>query len=167
MAASASTRSSRSVLLPSIPELFNPNFLDVLVPEQAPSNGPQIKAQVGRSNPMIDALKSTIRRVLTENLAPAYSGTDSETVNAFSGINRYTTRAQLDRSLQNSWKEDANLTLKIIWNLRSIHDGKGEKETFYRSVPLIFEPISTYSILLHAGPSAGFTTTTRELPFPT
>ena len=136
MAATLATCSSRSILLPSIPELFNPNFLDVLVPEQLPTGSePQIQAQATPSNPMIDALKSTSRQILTENMAPAYSGTDSATVNAFSGINRYTTRVELDAFLKNSWKEDANLTLRIIWNLRSIHDGKSEKEAFYRSVP--------------------------------
>jgi len=51
-------------------------------------------AQAARSH-LIDALKSTVCQVLTENLVPAYSGTDSETVNAFSGIHRYTTCAQL------------------------------------------------------------------------
>jgi len=152
MAASLAARSSsRSFLLPSIPELFNPNFLDALVPEQAPiSNEPQVQLHAAPSNLMIDALKSTGRQILTENMAPAYSGTDSATVNAFSGINRYTTRAQLNSFLRNSWKEDANLTLRIIWNLRSIHDGKGEKEVFYRSVPpfhRIFDSFLTYSIL--------------------
>lgn len=41
---------------------------------------------------------------------------------------------KVDRFLGSAWEEDPNLTLRIIWNTRSIHDGKGEKELFYRYV---------------------------------
>jgi hypothetical protein len=34
--------------------------------------------------------------------------------------------------LAKAWEEDPSLTLRIIWNTRSIHNGKGDKELFYR-----------------------------------
>jgi len=35
--------------------------------------------------------------------------------------------------LRKSWEADALLTVKIIFNLRSIHEGKSEREGFYRA----------------------------------
>lgn len=39
----------------------------------------------------------------------------------------------IDSVLARAWAEDPALTLKIIWNTGSIHDGKGDKELFYRA----------------------------------
>ncbi|KAF9525012.1 hypothetical protein CPB83DRAFT_860409 [Crepidotus variabilis] len=136
--ASTSARaSSRSVSLPVVPELLNPNFLDALLP--AKPTTPKDLTEVSSSNPMMEALKASSQRTLTANGAAAFSGTDSPTVDAFSSLSQYTSPPDLHRQLEKAWVEDANLTLRIIWNLRSIHDGKGEKEAFYRAFGWLYD----------------------------
>lgn len=135
MASSASSSSHLS-LLPAIPELLNPNFLDVLVPAKPVRTLATTTTTSPVTNPMMDALKSTTRHTYTANAAPAYSSTDSATLDAFSSISSHSKWGDMESYLENAWKEDSNLTLRIIWNLRSIHDGKGEKESFYRLVPV-------------------------------
>jgi hypothetical protein len=131
-AASTIATSSQNVTLPFIAELYNPNYLDILLPvsrnakSNSPAPGPTPK------NAMIDALKSTAHQTLTENAAMAYSSTLVATLDAFQGLTRYTFSKEVDKYLSSSWSEDQDMTLRIIWNLRSIHDGKGENEVFYR-----------------------------------
>ncbi len=133
--ATLASSSSHLALLPAIPELLNPNFLDVLVPAK-PVQTTVASVTSPVTNPMMDALESTSRHTHTTNAAPAYSGTDSATLDAFSSISGRTKWGDMESYLENAWMEDSNLTLRIIWNLRSIHDGKGEKESFYRLVPV-------------------------------
>ena len=141
VAAPSVFNSSRSVLLPTIPELHNPNFLDILLPVQTKDDAMPVDrmATPTPSNPMIDALKGTSRQTFTEKCAPAFSQTDSALVNAFSGMSRYTYGKGIEGFLENAWKEDADLTMRLIWNLRSIHDGKSEKEAFYRAFGWLYD----------------------------
>lgn len=135
--------SSRPILLPEIAELHNPNFLDILLP--APARSAQNAMQVDREaastshNPMMDALKATSNQTFTANLAPAYSSTLSPTLDAFTGLAPYTFGAQVGKYLDSAWKEDSDLTLRLIWNLRSVPDGKGDKELFYRAFGWLFD----------------------------
>jgi hypothetical protein len=76
--------STQKVTLPNISELYDPNFLDILVPvvdtkhvNVAPTT------PLAPKNPMMDALHSTAHHVFTENHAPAYDSTLSATLNAF------------------------------------------------------------------------------------
>jgi len=70
--------------------------------------------------------------MLTENQSPAYRSTLSPTLDLFSaGYN--IDGVHLHSLLKNSWESDPAVTLRIIYNLRSIHDGKSEKESFYRA----------------------------------
>jgi len=135
--------SSRPILLPEIAELHNPNFLDILLP--APVQSAQHAVQVDSEetstsrNPMMDALKATIHQTFTANFAPAYSSTLSATLDAFTGLAPYTFGTQVGKYLDNAWKEDSDLTLRLIWNLRSIPDGKGDKELFYRAFGWLYD----------------------------
>lgn len=125
------TASERSVTLPAIPELYNKDFLDVLIPgDVALIVDPQ--EVVAPGNPMMEALKATSYQTYIANGARAYSSTLSATLDAFTSLSRYTSQSDMEYYLSRSWEEDPVLTLHIIWNLRSIHDGKGEKEAFYR-----------------------------------
>ncbi|KAF9453719.1 hypothetical protein P691DRAFT_799651 [Macrolepiota fuliginosa MF-IS2] len=74
----------------------------------------------------------------TENLAPAFKSTGSATLDAFNGLNAWSFE-EVNQTLEKSWAEDSYLTLRIIWNIRSIHDGKGEKELFYRSFGWLYD----------------------------
>lgn len=124
------TLSSQDVTLPHIPELYNPSFLDVLVPNR----DVECKSNEGTqdSHPMIDALQANAHQTRTQNHSPAYDSTLSPTLDAFQTLRPWCFGADLDGILKKAWKEDAELTLRIIWNSRSIHDGKNDREVFYQ-----------------------------------
>ncbi|KAI9703471.1 MAG: hypothetical protein M1820_005775 [Bogoriella megaspora] len=71
-------------------------------------------------------------KMLTENADIAYSSTKSSAVDLFQELEKVISGARARELLETSWKDDPDTTLKIIWNARSIHLGKGERETFYR-----------------------------------
>jgi hypothetical protein len=131
--ASAAASTSQTVTLPHIPEVFNPDFLDVLLPPPPPSlsTDGNVGAPVPKSA-FMDALKSVAYHKITENGAPAFSSTLSSTLDAFQSLSVHMDTLTIDGVLGRAWAEDPALTLKIIWNTRSIHDGKGDKELFYR-----------------------------------
>ncbi|KAL0955506.1 hypothetical protein HGRIS_001744 [Hohenbuehelia grisea] len=134
----AAVNSSQNFVLPTIPELFDPNFLDILLP---PAEKAQCEATPGptvASNPMMAALEQTAHQTFTQNMAPAYSSTLSASLDAFQGLSS-AFGTTVDDLLNKSWAEDPNLTMRIIWNLRSIHDGKGDKESFYRAFGWLYE----------------------------
>ena len=113
-------------------ELFDPDFLDVLLPRR-----PAPVTNVGPPTPknaFMDALKSVSHHKLTQNGAPAFSSTLSSTLDAFQSLSSDVVAARIHALLAKSWAEDPALTLTVIWNTRSIHDGKGDKELFYRCV---------------------------------
>ncbi|KAF5388833.1 hypothetical protein D9757_005608 [Collybiopsis confluens] len=138
MSDSALTLTSQKFTIPHIPELFDPNFLNVLLPPPASSNDVLMeesdKVQPVPTNAMMEALQRSANHTFTANGAPALSTTNSPTLDAFLGLHSWIKAPEIDVLLTNSWKEDPGLTLRLIWQLRSIHDGKAEKEGFYRRV---------------------------------
>ncbi|KAJ3872739.1 hypothetical protein F5051DRAFT_444905 [Lentinula edodes] len=129
---------TQKVTIPHIPELYDSKFLDVLLP---PSKD-DVVMDIGTPTPtnaMMDALQATTHHTFTENGAPALSSTGSPTVDAFSGLNSYSNAKNLDVLLTKSWQEDPGLTLRLIWQLRSIHDGKSQKEGFYRAFGWLYK----------------------------
>ena len=145
---SPASATSQIVTLPSLPELFDPNFLDALVPIIQHASVPNADAPEVTPNAMMDALRSTAHQKLTANGAPAFSSTLVPTLDAYIGIRTGIPGKQVDRYLDNAWAEDPNLTLRIIWSTRSIHDGKGEKELFYRYVSYTSSLLYTNLVLL-------------------
>jgi len=129
----AAAASSQNVTVPDIPELYDPNFLDVLIPAEPVTESKKASSSAPK-NPMIDALRATANQTFTENFAPAYSSTYSPTLDAFQFLKDHVSVPKFNAYLKSAWDEDPALTLRIIWNLRSIHDGKGDRETFYRYV---------------------------------
>lgn len=125
-------QTSQTVTLPPIPELFDPNFLDILIPAAEDVPMREGEATKVASNTMMDALRSTAHHKFTANCAPAFSSTLVSTLDAYVGLRTGITGEKVDRHLDNAWAEDPDLTLRVIWSTRSIHDGKGEKELFYR-----------------------------------
>ncbi|CAL1711833.1 unnamed protein product [Somion occarium] len=132
MSTPATFATSQNVVFPAIPELYDSNFLDLLVPRreaEVKEAGPAAQP----SNPMMEALKSTTHRVRTTNNAPTFDSTLSATLDAFNMLRPQSLGSHIYRYLGKAWEEDPELTLRIIWNSRSIHDGKGEKEIFYQA----------------------------------
>ena len=73
---------------------------------------------------MMEALKSTTHQTFTDNAAPAYNSTLSATLDAFQALAPHAKGASVYEHLDKAWAEDPNLTLRMIWNTRSLHDGK-------------------------------------------
>ncbi|KAF8549932.1 hypothetical protein OG21DRAFT_521946 [Imleria badia] len=127
------------VTLPPIPELFDLNFLDTLVPATKDAPMPEAEATEVPSNDMMDVLESTAHQKFTTNNAPTFSSTLVPTLDAYLGLRTGIAEDDVDRYLKNAWVQDPNLTLRIIWSTRSIHDGNGEKELFYQAFGWLFE----------------------------
>ncbi|KAM5441820.1 hypothetical protein MferCBS31731_003080 [Microsporum ferrugineum] len=71
---------------------------------------------------------------LTDNAGVTYASTQSSLVDLFHTLDGKPDEQSLlalAPLLEKAWKEDALVTLKIIWNCRSIHLGKGERSMFY------------------------------------
>ena len=130
------TPSTQTIVLPDIPELYDDNFLDILLPGKGDSLtiDPANTTKPAAVNPVIEALIESSRRTFTENGAPAYNSTNSAILDAFNNLSTHTSSSDVTGYLSKSWIEDPELTLRLIWTLRSIPDGKGLKETFYRCV---------------------------------
>ncbi|KAG1766885.1 hypothetical protein EV702DRAFT_980520 [Suillus placidus] len=140
MTAPLAAASSQNVTLPPIPELTNPNFLDILLPVSKDAGTTRItENSPAHSNAMMDALRLTAHHKLTENDSPAFSSTLSATLDAFNGIRPGVSGSSIDDYLSKAWAEDPALTLRIIWSVRSIHDGKSDKEHFYKAFGWLFE----------------------------
>jgi Domain of unknown function (DUF2828) len=130
----AAAATTQDVTLPLIQELFQPDYLENLLPSVTPLPSKTVTASQdndGSTNPMMDALKKTAHYTFTQNMAPAYSSTLSPVLDLFQSLNRYATTEEVYKHLEDAWREDPELSLRIIWNARSIHDGKGEKGVFY------------------------------------
>ena len=145
------TPSTQIIVLPDIPELYDDNFLDILIPVNK-DHGTSIIGQLATTtpapvNPVMEALKDNSRRALTKNGAPAYNSTNSAILDAFNNLSSDTSSSDFTNYLSKSWIEDPELTLRLIWNLRSIPDGKGLKDTFYRFVYIVFKPFCVLNIL--------------------
>ena len=102
--------SSHIVTLPFIAELYNPNFLDILLPV---AKDVTMVVDGTKKNPLKEALQSTTNQSLTTNGAAAYSSTGSAPLDAFHALN-ITFGSEVNRYLEDAWNEDAGLTLRII-----------------------------------------------------
>ncbi|EKM81275.1 hypothetical protein AGABI1DRAFT_36686 [Agaricus bisporus var. burnettii JB137-S8] len=89
------------------------------------------------TNSFIARLKSDDRAYNTKS-ALALNSTGSAILDAFNFLDRWS-YDEVNRHLEKAWKEDPALALKLIWNLRSIHDGKNEKELFYRAFGWLYD----------------------------
>ena len=161
----ASSISAQTILLPDIPELFEDAFLDILLPASVGStaDAPAVTSPAG--NPMVDALIASSFQTFTENGALAYNSTDSPILDAFNNLSDHTVGSDIASYLSDAWEQDPGLTLRLIWNLRSIPDGKGYKEIFYRCV---YKPLGQSCLRSYITTErlVGYMTITPGLQFP-
>lgn len=71
-------------------------------------------------------------QMLTENLDIAFRSTTDALLDLFTELEEVVSGPRLLELLEGAWKADADMTLKIIFNARSIHLGKASRQTFYR-----------------------------------
>ncbi|KAG8742608.1 hypothetical protein FRC10_001206 [Ceratobasidium sp. 414] len=72
-------------------------------------------------------------RALTQNGAEAYRSTESVLLDAFSSLNARSSAYDIHRHLTACWQQSPEQTLRIIWNMRSIHEGHSNKIGFYHA----------------------------------
>ncbi|KIJ35501.1 hypothetical protein M422DRAFT_61276 [Sphaerobolus stellatus SS14] len=85
------------------------------------------------------AMRQTANRMPTENNAAGFKSTLSPTLDAFFSLHQNTRLQEISVILDRSWEYDADNTLRIIWNLRSIHEGKSAREMFYREFGWLYQ----------------------------
>ncbi|WWC63850.1 uncharacterized protein I303_106455 [Kwoniella dejecticola CBS 10117] len=88
--------------------------------------------------PFIDALKKA-PNTLTEKGAHAHKSTDSALVDLFGDFAPGMEEEHLYDLLGKVWKEDPLATIKLIFQCRSIHEGKGWREGFYRALAWVWD----------------------------
>lgn len=134
----SSTQSRRSVTLPPLPELYQP-FDQLLTPiPSVKSVNTKLEKTSSVSNPFLDALAGFQNRTETWNGAAAYKSTLSPLLNAFFGLSQNTLPNDVENLLSKSWQADPDGTLRVIWNLRSIHQGKAARTMFYRAFAWLY-----------------------------
>jgi uncharacterized protein (DUF2342 family) len=124
MSTPTQAQASQNALLPPIPELFGPDFLNKLVTRgdsapvvQGSPAGPSSAPVV--ANPMMDALRAESARTYTQNGANAYDSTLSPTLDAFNNLTNYTYGSQVGAYL------GAVSHLSNVLKLANIHTSLG------------------------------------------
>ncbi|TYJ58471.1 hypothetical protein B9479_000678 [Cryptococcus floricola] len=113
--------------------------LDELVPlKPIKSQEKETLNEDTQSHPFIDAMKSA-GDVRTEKGALAHQSTDAPLVDLFFDLAPGVEAEHLFNLLKAAWKDDALSTLKIVFHSRSIHEGKGYKDGFFRAVAWVWE----------------------------
>ena len=75
---------------------------------------------------------ATRNKMLTDNLDVTYKSTTSPLLDLFTELEKVVDGDRLFELLEASWSENPLATLKLVWNARSIHLGKGEQDSFYK-----------------------------------
>jgi hypothetical protein len=78
-------------------------------------------------------------KTLTENGDVAFLESGSALVDLFYKFDNTSEPAALKELLANAWDIDPRKTLKLIFQVRSIHIGKGEKFAFYNAMAWLYE----------------------------
>ncbi|WRT69243.1 uncharacterized protein IL334_006227 [Kwoniella shivajii] len=114
------------------------SLINTLIPLHPPASPSAPKASPSPTAPFISALKKAPDTV-TEKGAEAHASTNSPLVDLFSDFTPGIGAEKLCELLEKAWKEDSLATLKIVYQARSIHQGKGWKDGFYRAASWIWE----------------------------
>ncbi|KAF2169611.1 hypothetical protein M409DRAFT_64689 [Zasmidium cellare ATCC 36951] len=77
-------------------------------------------------------------KMLTENADVAHSTSGEPLVDLFYELEGVVGGDRLRHVLEKAWATDAESTLKIIWNARSIHLGKSSRNVFYQAVGWLY-----------------------------
>ncbi|WWD21394.1 hypothetical protein CI109_105879 [Kwoniella shandongensis] len=117
---------------------------DTLLPAKDDSLGqndsaaPKTSAPTSATSAFIDTMKR-IPNTTTEKGALAYDSTQSPLVDLFFDLAPGIQASHLYELLDKAWKEDPLAMLKIVFHARSIHEGKGFKEGFFRAIGWIWD----------------------------
>ncbi|CAE6463855.1 unnamed protein product [Rhizoctonia solani] len=129
---------ARDVTIPEGAKIVAPisQLLEQLLPVTSkPTPAPNATSE----NPFVAGMKEIQNRARTWNNAEAHESTTSATLDAFSGLNANSTGEEIHKELSKSWEESPDVTLRIIWNMRSIHEGHSNKIGFYRAFGWLYK----------------------------
>lgn len=108
--------------------------------------GKPAKNNTEKGHPFMDALLSDNgapqlgpNMTLTENRDPTHVSTKNPLVDLFYDMEPTVQGERLQHLLREAWAHDPLATLKIIFNSRSIHLGKGSRPTFYMAAGWLAE----------------------------
>ena len=142
--------------------------LDRSIPKQQSTPSKPQKTTVAG---LAGAFSAAANITRTENGAKAFHSTEDPVLDLFTGISAAKGKkrqhpgedplcgADLDRILNQAWNDSPELTIKLIFYLRSIVDGAGERLIFYRAVAWLLKthPRSLIgnlsSLVQNAGPA--------------
>ncbi|CAE6434399.1 unnamed protein product [Rhizoctonia solani] len=128
---------ARDVTVPEITKIVTP--ISQLLEQLLPIPSKPIPPRAVSENPLVAGMKEIQNRARTRNNAEAYASTTSATLDAFSGLNANSTGEEIHVKLAESWEESPELTLRIIWNMRSIHEGHNDKIGFYQAFGWLYK----------------------------
>ena len=111
--------------------------LDALLGPAVPVSTPS-PAPAAPTAPFLSALDA-IPDARTANNAPAYSSTGEALVDLFHELSPGVEADKAFSLLEDAWKVDPMATLKIVFQARSIHEGKGFKAGFFRCAAWLWE----------------------------
>ncbi|KAI9890599.1 MAG: hypothetical protein M1814_003797 [Vezdaea aestivalis] len=89
-----------------------------------------LESDIAPTEPPPDSIAEN--KMFTDNKGIAYRSTKSALLDLFVELEQAITGPRLRDLLEGAWQESPLDTIKIIFNARSIHIGKAEKESFYR-----------------------------------
>ena len=118
---------------------------DAKVGVGAASTKKEEKQDESTGNPFMDGLLASTKdqpagmpnmenKVLTANGDVANQSTTNPLVDLFADLKATAHGPYVRQMLESAWSRDPLATLKIIFNARSIHLGKGDRRVFYRSI---------------------------------
>lgn len=93
---------------------------------------PFMQGLLSHGNDATPSNEDTENKMLTENAGVAYRSTTNALVDLFAELEDVVSGPRLLELLNAAWECDPLVTLKIVFNSRSIHLGKSSRQTFYR-----------------------------------
>ncbi|KZT57445.1 hypothetical protein CALCODRAFT_496088 [Calocera cornea HHB12733] len=143
-------KSADSVLLPAcvLSDLNDPFYIGKLressvTPSNLVSEGIKSAPGASTSGSLAAALRSdshkgllatgSDNRTRTTNGAGAFSSTKDAVLDAFFGLGQWSNGTEVHGRLTEAWAQDPDTTLRLIFNLRSIHEGKNARDLFFHA----------------------------------
>ena len=139
----AATHNSDSLteVTPSTTAEIQQGLKDMDVDEPEADKSETAKVQGTAEHPFMEGLHKAAEedlempdmtnRMLTENNDLAYQSTTDDLVDLMAELEDVITGPRLNDLLNSAWRADPLMTLKLIFNARSIHLGKSSRKTFY------------------------------------
>ncbi|WVQ93053.1 hypothetical protein IAU59_000117 [Kwoniella sp. CBS 9459] len=129
-------------LLPTPPHILIPSLVPSGKPAPAPKAHVASAPKPAEPKPSWAAFIPALQRApdtLTNKGAEAYTSTSDPLVDLFFELTPGVTASRIYELVEAAWAKDSLTTLKLIFQTRSIHEGKGWREGFYQCLAWVWE----------------------------